>query len=83
VWIDTSTKGFARARDLAAKRAEGPLWEEGKTPPSFHELRSLSERLYNAQSNVDTQLLLGHKDPRSTAIYKDARGAEWVRVQVG
>lgn len=83
VWIDTITKGFARARDLAAKRTDEPLWESDKTPPSFHELRSLAERLYNAQGNVDTQLLLGHKDPRSTAIYKDARGAEWVRVQVG
>lgn len=83
VWIDTITKGFARARDLAASRSAEPLWEADKTPPTFHELRSLAERLYNAQGNVDTQLLLGHKDPRSTAIYKDARGAEWVRVQAG
>lgn len=82
VWIDTITKGFARARDLASSRSEQPLWEAGKTPPTFHELRSLAERLYNEQGNVDTQLLLGHKDPRSTAIYKDTRGAEWVKVQV-
>lgn len=82
VWVDTITKGFARARDLAASRALAPLWDDGKTPPSFHEMRSLAERLYNEQGNVDTQLLLGHKDPRSTAIYKDARGAEWMRVKV-
>lgn len=83
VWIDTITKNFAKARDLAASRSNEPLWDASKTPPTLHELRSLSERLYNEQGNVDTQLLLGHKDPRSTAIYKDTRGAEWSRVQVG
>lgn len=83
VWIDTITKHFARARDLAAKRSPVPLWDQDKAPPSYHELRSLAERLYNEQGNVDTQQLLGHKDPRSTAIYKDTRGAEWVRVKVG
>lgn len=83
VFVDTITRRFADARDLAASRSESSLWEAGKTPPTFHELRSLAERLYNDQGNVNTQLLLGHKDPRSTAIYKDARGAEWMRVQVG
>lgn len=83
VFVDTLTRRFAEARDLAASRSESPLWEAGKTPPTFHELRSLAERLYNDQGNVNTQLLLGHKDPRSTAIYKDARGAEWMRVLVG
>lgn len=51
-----------------------------KTPPTFHELRSLSERLYAAQGGVNTQHLLGHSDASTTAVYHDARGSEWVRV---
>lgn len=53
-----------------------------KDPSTFHEIRSLSERMYSEQGNVDTQLLLGHKSKRTTERYHDARGAEWVRVQV-
>lgn len=52
-----------------------------KSPPTFHEIRSLSGRLYRAQGNVNPQELLGHKDPRTTAIYTDGRG-EWVKVSV-
>lgn len=52
-----------------------------KEPPTFHEIRSLSERLYAEQGNVSTQDLLGHKDPRTTALYHDGRG-EWVKVVV-
>jgi enterobacteria phage integrase len=76
VWIDTITKGFERAR-----RRSGLTWPAEKTPPTFHEIRSLAERLYAAQGNVNTQELLGHRDPRSTATYHDARG-EWIRVKV-
>ncbi len=53
-----------------------------RTPPTFHEIRSLSERLYSLQGNVRTQELLGHRDARMTAVYHDVRGAEWVRVRV-
>ena len=74
VHIDTISRGFARARERAGIT--------GEAPPSFHEIRSLSERLYHRQG-IDTQALLGHKDPRTTAIYRDGRGAEWIRVQVG
>ncbi len=52
----------------------------GENPPTCYEQRSLAERLYKAQG-VDTQALLGHKDPRSTAGYHDPRGAEWIRVE--
>lgn len=83
VWKDTITRRFSDARDAAAQASEKPLWDAGKTPPTFHELRSLSERLYNEQGGIDTQVLLGHRDPRSTAIYKDSRGAEWMRVKAG
>lgn len=77
VWRDTISKGFARARVRS-----GLTWE-GKEPPTFHEIRSLSERLYKAQGNVNTQELLGHKDPRTTATYHDSRGAEWIQIKVG
>ena len=52
-----------------------------KNPPTFHEIRSLSERLYSAQGNVKTQELLGHKDAETTSLYHDPRG-EWVRVSI-
>jgi enterobacteria phage integrase len=66
---------FAEARDRS-----GITWPEDKTPPSFHEIRSLSARLYAAQG-VDPQALLGHKSADMTAVYRDARGAEWIEVK--
>lgn len=42
-------------------------------PPSLHECRSLSERLYREQG-IDTMLLLGHKHQAMTDIYNDDRG---------
>lgn len=58
---------------------EGLTWPTGKTPATFHEIRSLSERVYRAQG-VDVQALLGHRDPRTTAKYDDGRGDVWVEV---
>lgn len=77
IWIDTLSKSFH-----AEVLATGIDWGT-KQPPTFHEIRSLAERMYTEQGNINTQMLLGHKDPRSTAIYKDTRGAEWVTVKVG
>lgn len=68
------------AEFAAARNACGLTWPDGTTPPSFHEIRSLSARLYDEQG-VNAQLLLGHKHPEMTALYKDARGAEWVEVR--
>jgi integrase len=51
-------------------------------PPSFHEIRSLSERLYRAQG-VDTQKLLGHKHQSMTDVYNNERGlnaGKWIVV---
>jgi len=42
-------------------------------PPSLHECRSLSERLYREQG-VDTKTLLGHSDQSMTDMYNDDRG---------
>jgi enterobacteria phage integrase len=66
----TIAKAFATARD-----ASGLRWPS-KTPPSFHELRSLSERLYRDQGGVDTRVLLGHKHENTTALYHDTRGMD-------
>jgi len=75
IWIDTLSKRFA-----AAVTASGQDWGS-KDPPTFHELRSLAERLYAAQG-INTQELLGHSDPETTALYHDNRGSEWVRIKL-
>ena len=56
---NTLTMNFSKARDLA-----GIDWGEG-SPATFHEQRSLSERLYKEQG-LDTQKLLGHKTQQQT-----------------
>ncbi|HCN3647134.1 TPA: phage integrase Arm DNA-binding domain-containing protein [Escherichia coli] len=75
VKANTLTMNFSKARDLA-----GIDWGEG-SPATFHEQRSLSERLYEAQG-FDTQKLLGHKSPNQTAKYHDDRGKEWAKIKV-
>lgn len=60
---------FARARDAVFPRE---TWGD-RTPPTFHEIRSLSERLYRAQG-IDTKTLLGHKRQSMTDQYNDDRG---------
>jgi integrase len=71
---ETITGAFREARDLA-----GITVPAGKTPPTFHELRSLGIRLYKKQG-YDPQALAGHRDPETTRIYTDTRGAEWIDV---
>ncbi|ELI7923480.1 site-specific integrase [Yersinia enterocolitica] len=70
------SRGFARARDLS-----GLSWD--KAPPSFHELRSLSARLYTEEKGSEfVQRLLGHKSSIMTAKYQDSRSSEWVHVSI-
>ena len=52
--------------------ANGP-WEGEGAPPSLHETRSLSERLYRAHG-IDTKTLLGHARQSMTDQYNDDRG---------
>lgn len=73
---NTLTTNFSKARD----KAEIPL-EEGKTPSTFHEQRSLAERLYEVQG-VNTKELLGHKSQRQTDSYHDDRGKDWITVAI-
>lgn len=54
---------------------------EGRTPPSFHEIRSLAERLYKEEFGADfAQAILGHKSAQMTAKYDDLRGG-WKTVK--
>ncbi len=72
---NTITMNFSKARDKAEID-----WGNG-TPATFHEQRSLAERLYEAQG-IDTQKLLGHKSPSQTARYHDDRGKGWTTITV-
>jgi integrase len=74
IWLDTLSRRFSET--LAEL---GIDWGD-RTPPTFHEIRSLSERLYAAQGGVNTQHLLGHNDASTTALYHDTRGTEWVHI---
>lgn len=70
----TIGQAFAEARDGSG------VVVAGKTPPTFHELRSLSLRLYHDQG-VNAQALAGHKSADMTSVYMDVRGDEWVKVK--
>lgn len=75
IHIDVITRQFAKVRDAA-----GITWADESSPPTFHEQRSLSERIYREQG-LDTQVLLGHKDQRTTDKYHDNRGHEWLVIK--
>jgi len=74
VFVDAISRAFTAARVLAGLPDEAA--------PTYHELRSLSKRLYDKQGGVDTQQLLGHASAKTAAIYADARGVEAVMVRV-
>lgn len=76
IMLDTLSKEFSAARDRAAAELGVNL---GKTPPTFHEMRSLAARLHAAEGR-DPQLLLGHRSAKMTDLYRDSRGAEWIDV---
>jgi integrase len=67
---------FQKAREKARIEAE-----KGRTPPSFHEIRSLSERLYRDEFGADfAQSILGHRSAQMTAKYDDLRGG-WKTIK--
>lgn len=67
------TMGFQAARDAAGIGAR-----EGKTPPTFHEIRSLAQRLYRKEYGAEfAQAMLGHKNASMTATYNDLRGSDF------
>lgn len=75
VTANTLTTNFKKARNKTDID-----WGEG-TPASFHEQRSLSERLYRDQG-INTKDLLGHKSQKMTDKYNDDRGKDWVKVVI-
>lgn len=69
------TRHFNLARDKT-----NLTWD--KNPPTFHELRSLSSRLYTEERGKDfSQALLGHKSEKTASLYRDVRGAEWIEIK--
>lgn len=74
VGVNLITRAFSEARRLAGIADEGA--------PTFHEIRSLSSRLYTAQGNVDVKMLLGHATDAMSELYKKTRDATPIRVVV-
>lgn len=72
------TSAFSADRDSAIPRS---AWGEGKKPATFHEIRSLSERMYRAQGQ-DTKALLCHKRQSTTDLYNDERDCGSVSYKV-
>ncbi|MBJ3815556.1 tyrosine-type recombinase/integrase [Shimwellia pseudoproteus] len=70
------TVAFSKARDSIDYN-----WAKDGTPASFHEQRSLSERLYREQG-IDTQTLLGHSSKTMTDKYNDTRGKERKKLAI-
>lgn len=71
---DGLTQAFSEMRDATGIKF-------GPNPPPFHEIRSLSSRLYERERGEEfAQRLLGHKNLTMTKKYLDARGAEYVMV---
>jgi integrase len=66
---------------MRARKASGLSF--GDSPPTFHELRSLSAREYEKQvSDKFSQHLLGHKSDSMAAQYRDDRGREWNKLEI-
>lgn len=75
VWKDTISKAFSRAREMAG------IEFTGENPPTFHEIRSLSIRLWREARGKDfAQALAGHKQSSTTDIYTNERG-NWVMLK--
>lgn len=76
VYANTVSRVFMEARDKADLSLP-----KGATPPSFHEQRSLSSRVYSDQG-IDVKTLLGHKTDEMSEQYKDDRGLGWLTLAV-
>jgi integrase len=72
--LKTITAKFKEARDLAG------ITEDDA--PTFHEMRSLTKRLYMEQGNVDTKALLGHMTDAIADLYANSRGLEPIKVRI-
>jgi integrase len=77
--VGSPLKGSKLNEDLAhARDRVGIVAAEGRSPPTFHEIRSLSERLYKKEYGAEfAQALLGHKNAKTTEVYDDLRVPTW------
>lgn len=76
------TRAFAEARDTASKKRTDI---DAKSPPTFHEIRSLGAALLREAgwSKQQVQELLTHTDEAMTELYLDGHDAPWTDVSVG
>ena len=75
--LATVSRYLTKARNASGISFDGD-------PPTFHELRSLSARLYRNQiGDKFAQRLLGHKFDSMAARYRDSRGREWDKIEIG
>ncbi|NIG12906.1 tyrosine-type recombinase/integrase [Pantoea sp. Al-1710] len=71
---DKLSRAFLKSRESSKLKWEG-------TAPSFHEIRSLSARLYKEENDGEfSQRLLGHKNSAMTDKYTDTRDNAFVEV---
>lgn len=71
---DGPTKKFADTRKISGLKFSD-------TPPTFHEIRSLSGRLYEEVYGKEfVQKLFGHKSEKMTKMYLDKRQNEYVMI---
>ncbi|MCV9880298.1 tyrosine-type recombinase/integrase, partial [Brenneria izbisi] len=71
---DSIIKAFVKAL-----KATDLVYE--KSAPSFHELRSLSSRLYKAEYGKEfAQKSLWHKSMKMTNIYLESRKKKWIEI---
>ncbi|WP_255653921.1 tyrosine-type recombinase/integrase [Arsenophonus apicola] len=74
ITVERISKEFRRFRDISQLNWVGE-------PPSFHEIRSLSARLYTETMGSNfAQKLLGHKSATMTAKYQDDRNNSWIEI---
>lgn len=74
VKLKTISSKFLEARRLAGYKDEND--------PTWHEIRSLSKRLYMEQGGVDTKALLGHMSDVTANLYANSRGLEPIVVKI-
>ena len=72
--LKTISEKFLQARRLAGYTADDD--------PTFHEIRSLSKRLYLEQGDVDTKAPLGHRTDAMADLYANSRGLEPMKVRI-
>lgn len=76
-----AAKGISAAFSVLRDELKITSQTKGRTPPTFHEIRSLAKRLYTKEYGKEfSQALLGHKTEAMSAKYEDLRGSDWHTV---